>query len=130
MLKNKGFTGEELEKAVELITADKDRWVRTMLMEEYGLPAEIRSPWKAALSTFSAFILCGLVPLLSYLFTAANAFLISSVLTGITFFLIGSVKSRWSTSSWLRSGTETFIVGALAAILAYAVGVLLKGIAG
>lgn len=128
--KKKGFTGEELEKAVGLITADKDRWVQAMLTEEYGLPAEIRSPWKAALSTFSAFIICGLVPLISYLFTAANAFLISSVLTGITFFLIGSVKSRWSTSSWLRSGAETFIVGSLAAALAYAVGVLLKDLAG
>ncbi len=128
--KEKGFAGEELEKAVELITADKDRWVQTMLTEEYGLPGEIRSPWKASLSTFAAFLICGLIPLLSYLFTAENAFFISSVLTGITFFLIGSVKSRWSTSSWLRSGLETFIVGSLAAILAYVVGVLLKGIAG
>jgi VIT1/CCC1 family predicted Fe2+/Mn2+ transporter len=128
--KDKGFTDEELEKAVDLITSDKDRWVKTMLAEEYGLPAEIRSPWKAAAATFSAFIICGLIPLLPYLFTAQNSFFISSVLTGITFFLIGSVKSRWSTSSWLRSGAETFFVGALAAVLAYTVGVLLKGLAG
>lgn len=128
--RDKGFDGEQLEKAVELITSDKDRWVQTMLTEEYGLPAEIRSPVKAALSTFSAFIVCGLVPLLPYLFHNENSFMISSVLTGITFFIIGSVKSRWSTSTWLRSGSETLLVGALAAILAYGVGVLLKGIAG
>jgi VIT1/CCC1 family predicted Fe2+/Mn2+ transporter len=128
--REKGFEGEELEKAVELITADKDRWVQTMLTEEYGLPGEIRSPWNAALSTFAAFLICGLIPLLPYLFTAKNSFTISSVFTGITFFLIGSVKSRWSTSSWIRSGLETFIVGSLAAVLAYAVGVLLKDIAG
>ena len=128
--KDKGFEGEELEKAVELITADKDRWVQTMLTEEYGLPAEIRSPWKAAFSTFTAFCICGLIPLVPYLFTAENSFAISSVLTGVTFFIIGSVKSRWSTASWLRSGLETFAVGALAAVLAYSVGVLLKDIAG
>ncbi len=128
--KDKGFTGEELEKAVDLITSDKDLWVKTMLAEEYGLPAEIRSPWKAAAATFSAFLICGLIPLLPYLFTPQNSFFISSVLTGITFFLIGSVKSRWSTSSWFRSGAETFFVGALAAVLAYTVGVLLKGLAG
>jgi vacuolar iron transporter family protein len=126
----KGFEGEELEKAVELITADKDRWVQTMLTEEYGLPAEIRSPWKAALSTFTAFCVCGLIPLVPYLLALKNSFMISSILTGVTFFLIGSVKSRWSTSSWLRSGLETFAVGSLAAVLAYAVGVLLKDIAG
>lgn len=128
--REKGFTGEELERAVDLITSDKDRWVRAMLAEEYGLPAEIRSPVKAALSTLSAFLICGLIPLVSYLFGAENSFFISSVLTGATFFLIGSVKSRWSTVSWLRSGAETLIVGSLAAVLAYAVGVLLKGIAG
>lgn len=126
----KGFEGEELEKAVELITADEERWVQTMLTEEYGLPAEIRSPWKAAFSTFTAFCICGLVPLVPYLFGIKNSFVISSVLTGITFFLIGSVKSRWSTASWLRSGVETFAVGSLAAVLAYTVGVLLKDIAG
>lgn len=126
--RDKGFEGEELEKAVELITADKDRWVKTMLADEYGLAAEIRSPWYAAFATFSAFVICGLVPLLPYLFGATSSFLVSCILTGVTFFLIGSFKSRWSTSSWLRSGLETLFVGALAAGLAYAVGVLLKGI--
>lgn len=128
--RDKGFAGEELERAVELITSDKDRWVKTMLTEEYSLPAEIRSPWKAALSTFTAFVVCGLIPLAPYLFGVENSFVVSSVLTGATFFIIGSIKSRWSTASWLRSGLETFFVGALAAVLAYAVGVLLKGIAG
>ncbi|HEX8370927.1 MAG TPA: VIT1/CCC1 transporter family protein [Pyrinomonadaceae bacterium] len=127
--RDKGFAGDELEKAVDLITSDKDRWVQTMLTEEYGLPTEIRSAWKAALSTFTAFVICGLVPLVPYLFGVKNSFYVSSALTGATFFIIGSVKSRWSTASWLRSGLETFFVGALAAILAYAVGVLLKGMA-
>ena len=127
--REKGFEGEELEKAVELITADKDRWVKTMMAEEYGLPAEIRSPWLAAGSTFSAFVVCGLVPLLPYLFGSDSSFLVACIMTGITFFLIGSFKSRWSTSGWLRSGSETLFVGALAASLAYGVGVLLKGIA-
>jgi VIT1/CCC1 family predicted Fe2+/Mn2+ transporter len=125
----KGFEGEELEKAVELITANKDRWVKTMLTEEYGLPAQIRSPWKAAFATFAAFVICGIVPLMPYLFGVRSSFLISCVMTGVTFFLIGSFKSRWSTSSWFRSGMETFFVGALAAGLAYGAGVLLKGIA-
>lgn len=127
--REKGFEGEELEKAVELITSDDDRWVKTMLTEEYGLPSEIRSPWLAAGSTFSAFVICGLVPLVPYLFGFGSTFVVASVMTGITFFLIGSFKSLWSTSGWLRSGLETFSVGALAAGLAYAVGVLLKGIA-
>jgi vacuolar iron transporter family protein len=122
----KGFEGEELERAVRLITADRSRWVRTMLTEEYGLPVEIRSPWRAAVSTFAAFCLCGLVPLLPYVFGARESFWLSTTLTGGVFFTIGSVKSRWSTASWWRSGLSTLAVGGLAAALAYAVGLLLR----
>ena len=56
----KGLRGEELERVVELVTSDRALWVRTMLTEEYGLPWEVRSPWRAGLSTFSAFLFCGL----------------------------------------------------------------------
>lgn len=126
----KGFEGEELEKAVELITADKDIWVKTMLVEEYGLPTEVRSPLRAAGATFAAFVVCGVIPLLPYVFGSGSSFAVSCAATGVTFFLIGSLKSRWSTSGWFRSGMETLAVGALAAALSYGVGVLLKDIAG
>ncbi|MBI4563057.1 MAG: VIT1/CCC1 transporter family protein, partial [Candidatus Rokubacteria bacterium] len=36
----KGLGGDDLERVVELITADRGRWVRTMLTEEYGLPQD------------------------------------------------------------------------------------------
>ncbi len=125
----KGFAGSDLARVVELITADRDRWVRTMLTDEYGLPQEARSPWLAAASTFSAFLVCGLVPLLPFLLGMKSAIVVSTFLTGCIFFLIGSVKSRWSSASWLRSGLSTLMVGGIAAALAYAVGVLLKNLA-
>src|SRR4029453_19269916 len=37
IFERKGFEGEELRRIVELITADRERWVQTMLMDEYGL---------------------------------------------------------------------------------------------
>ena len=129
IFRQKGFAGEDLRRIVELITADRTRWVRTMLTEEYGLPHEVRSPRIAALSTFSSFFVCGLIPLLPYLFRFANAFVLSLVATGAIFFAIGSLKSRWSTASWLRSGSTTLFVGAIAAGLAYAAGVILRTLA-
>ena len=125
----KGFDGTDLERVVELITSDKDRWVRTMLTEEYGLPLQARSPWMAALTTFSAFALCGLVPLVPYLLGVTNALTISIFLTGGVFLLIGSIKSRWSTVSWWRSGLSTLLVGGVAAALAYVAGVFLRSLA-
>lgn len=122
IFRGKGFAGADLERAVDVITADTRRWVDTMLSEEYGLPKAVRSPLKAALSTFAAFMLCGSVPLLPFVVKAPAAFVLSIVTTGLVFFLIGSGKSRWSLVSWWRSGCETLAIGMGAATLAYLIG--------
>lgn len=122
----KGFEGEELGHIVDLITADRERWVQTMLTDEYGLPRAVRSPWIAALCTFTAFLVCGLVPLLPYLFLSEHSLKLSAIMTGVVFFAIGSIKSKWSTSSWLHSGFTTLAVGGVAASLAYLTGVIVK----
>jgi len=126
IFESKGFSGEDLNKIVTLITSDRERWVRTMLTEEYGLPREVRSPWWAAIATFSAFLICGLVPLLPYLFGLNSALRASMVMTAIVFFAIGSIKSQWSTAVWWRSGLSTLALGAVAAGLAYGVGQFLN----
>ena len=126
IFERKGFEGTDLQRAVQLMTANRERWVRTMLTDEYGLPHAVRSPWIAAICTFTAFLTCGLVPLLPYLFWTEHSLKLSVMLTAGVFVAIGSVKSRWSTTSWWRSGLTTLGVGAIAASLAYAAGVILK----
>lgn len=126
----KGFEGEDLRRVVDLVTSDRQRWIHTMLREEYGLPHEVRSPWIAATSTFTAFVVCGLVPLIPYLLGLSQSLTVSMVMTATVFFAIGSAKSKWSTSSWWQSGLTTFLVGAIAASLAYATGLLFKALVG
>jgi len=130
IFEQKGFLREDLQRIVELVTSERKRWVRTMLTEEYGLPYAVRSPWIAALSTFSSFLVCGIVPLIPFLFHINYPLTLSLIMTGAVFFTIGSVKSWWSTASWLRSGVVTLLVGTIAAGLAYAAGVILRIIAG
>lgn len=124
IFERKGFSGSDLARVVDLVTADRERWVQTMLTDEYGLPYAVRSPWTAALSTFTAFLLCGLAPLLPYLFGTDNALTLSVTLTCIVFVVIGSAKSRWSTSPWWQSGLTTLLVGVVAALVAYLAGVI------
>jgi VIT1/CCC1 family predicted Fe2+/Mn2+ transporter len=128
IFQRKGFAGAELQQVVGLMTANRERWIETMLKEEYGLPPEVRSPWIAALCTFAAFLMCGIVPLLPYLLSSKHALTSSIVFTAIVFFAIGSVKSKWSTVTWWWSGVTTLIVGTIAASMAYGVGMLLKNL--
>lgn len=127
----KGFADKDLERAVQIITSDKRLWVDTMMTEEYGLPMTERSPVTAALGTFVAFLLCGLVPLLPFtlsagLLTRPEATIWSLVLTAATFFIIGSIKAKWSLISWWRSGIETLSIGLGAAVIAFLIGYGLK----
>lgn len=128
IFRQKGLTGDDLERVVATITADRARWVRTMLAEEYGLPQQVRSPWRAALSTFSAFMLCGVAPLLPFGVGVPDAFGWAIALTAGVFFAVGAARSRWSLAPWWRAGLSTLGVGMAAAALAFSVGVLLKGL--
>lgn len=124
----KGFEGEDLDRAVEIVTAHRERWLEIMLEEEYGAPKVEKSPLAAGAATFAAFLICGAVPLLPFLFGGgANALLAATVMTGAVFIGIGAMKSKWSTASWRASALETFSIGMAAAGFAYAVGALLKG---
>ncbi len=129
ILRAKGLKGEALEETVAAIASDEKIWINTMLTDEYGLSLNLRSPIKSAFSTFTAFVICGAVPLMPFLLPAKDPFLAAVVATGIVFFLIGAIKSRWSLAPWWRSGFETLAIGMLAAGAAYYVGYLLKGLA-
>lgn len=124
ILEIRGLSGETLQDAVDLIIEDKDKWINFMLTDEYGLSQEEPRPIRSALATFVAFLLAGSVPLLPFVFDVDSAFETSVIATALTFFLIGTAKSRWSLARWWYSGSETLLIGSTAAAVAYLVGSL------
>jgi vacuolar iron transporter family protein len=132
----KGFEGQLLEDVVDVITADRERWVEVMLLEEHGMTIDDHDAVKCGMATFAAFCLVGLIPLFPYLLNWMiagfwiNPFLWSCVLTGIAFFVVGAMKARFINQRWLMGGLETLAIGGVAAMLAYGVGALLKGVGG
>ncbi len=118
----KGFSGEALDSAVNVITGVRKRWIDTMMTEEHGLPPVNRSPVQAAMMTFFAFLLCGAIPLLPFVAGLPNSIWTSTLMTGLTFFSIGSLRSRWSPAPWWQAGLETFSIGIAAAGIAYLAG--------
>lgn len=135
IFREKGFEGDDLERIVEVITQDNERWIETMLLEEHGYSAHEPSAWKAATVTFIAFLLVGAIPLLSFVLDwffpslMANPFVWSCGLTGLAFFTIGALKSRFSLQHWFTSAMETLAIGGLAAGIAYFLGESLKHLA-
>lgn len=135
LLAGMGFTDDLLEDAVTTVTADEDRWVRFMLTEEHGFPAALPDPWRAAATTFVAFVAVGAIPLLAFVaelvaptvFSAPFAWAVG--LTGIAMFLVGAAKARVVDQRWWWSGLETMALGGVAAAVAFGVGALLQRLA-
>lgn len=122
ILARKGLQGQVLEDAVAMISEDKEQWISLMMSDEYGLPPSHTKPMRAALAIFTAFVVAGMFPLLPFLLGVPAAFSWSIGLSGLTFFGIGAIKSKWSLAHWTYSGFETLLIGGTAATLAYAVG--------
>jgi vacuolar iron transporter family protein len=130
----KGFEGQELERVVDVITSDAELWAETMMTEELGYGSSQPNELRAAATTLLAFLTIGFLPLAAYVYDLLApgeleaAFAWSAAMTGLAFFVVGSMKSRFVEQSWWRSGLETLAVGGLAAALAYATGALLQGV--
>lgn len=133
IFQQKGFEGEILEKIVTTITQDRRLWIETMLTEEYGVQKSEPAPMKSALTTFTAFIFVGTMPLLPFLFPGLEIrmqFVISTCLAGTMFFLIGMLKSLVFEMPVFISGVRTLLTGGTAASLAFLTGYLLREIFG
>jgi len=127
----KGFDGEALDEIVDVITSDPEIWVDTMMTEELRLSDNSARPIRAGITTFFAFAICGLVPLIPFLIGTAlfdDAFAISASLAAVTFFLLGFSKGIYLNVPKWASGLQSLVVGSAAAFLAFGAGHLLRQI--
>ena len=131
----KGFEGKDLERVTEVVTSDPEVWADTMMVEELGYGKAEPSALLAAGATMLAFLTVGFLPLAAFVYelvtpgSVNGAFTWSAALTGVAFFVVGSLKARYVEQLWWRAGLETLAVGGMAAVLAYLAGALLKGVA-
>jgi VIT1/CCC1 family predicted Fe2+/Mn2+ transporter len=93
------------------------------------------NPVKSAFATFLSFLAIGLIPLMPFVIgifiepIRNIQFLLSSLLTGFSFLIVGFVKGEVTKKHPIKSAAETFTIGSIAAILAFSVGYLLRGFA-
>ena len=123
----KGFRGEALQTVVKQITSDEELWLRTMMREELGLyESEFVEPLREALVVGVASVIGSLIPLMPFfLLPVAPAMLASVALSLAVLFGGGALKARMTTGAWWKSGIEMALIGGAAALLGYAVGLVL-----
>jgi vacuolar iron transporter family protein len=133
----KGFKDDMLEEIVRIITSRRKVWLDTMMREEIGLIEDKRPARDAAVMTFTAFNLVGLVPLLPFVFmfaagssvvSASEAFTYSVIFTGAAFFLVGIIKGTVVRKPLLASALNTLLIGGIAAAVAFMVGYALNAL--
>ncbi|WP_458745322.1 VIT1/CCC1 transporter family protein [Candidatus Nitrosocosmicus sp. T] len=133
----KGFKEELLEKVTDVIIANRKVWTDILLREKTGIiDKKNENPIFKAVTTFVAFYIIGLIPLLPFIFAlvlnnstdfaSQTIFAYSTVFTALSFFCIGIISAKVVGKSPIRSGTITLIIGGTAALVSYIVGTLLS----
>ncbi|MFW6078705.1 MAG: VIT1/CCC1 transporter family protein, partial [Gemmatimonadota bacterium] len=97
-----------------------------------GLRPEEPHAARHGAATFLAFLIAGSVPLVAYLLPSGvgDRFLVATVLTLLTLFGVGALRSVVTRIRWWRSGLEMLLVGAAAAAVAYGIGAFLARASG
>ena len=121
----KGLTPHEARIVAERIMTQPEVALDAKVRDELGLdPNDLGSPWGAATSSFMAFILGAVLPILPYIFggTATVALVVSAALSASALLLVGGVVAANSGRSVAWGGIRMFIAGGLAAAVTFAVG--------
>jgi len=123
----KGVPRADAERVAHSLIRDKVVALDTLVREELGLdPDQLGSPWVAAVSSFAAFSVGALIPVLPYLVVAGTgAFLLSIVLSAVALFVVGAGVSLLTGRGLLYSGGRMLLIGAAAAAVTYLVGRLI-----
>jgi VIT1/CCC1 family predicted Fe2+/Mn2+ transporter len=126
----RGVEPDLAEKVARQLSRDPEQALVIHAQEELGVdPTQLPSPWTAAGSSFLSFCVGAVLPLLPYALGASTIWF-SVLLAVVALFVAGVAASRFTTRTWLFSGTRQLLFGMVAAAVTYGVGSLFHAAAG
>ena len=120
----KGFTRQEARAVAERIISNPEVALATLAREELGLdPSQLGYPWMAAISSFLAFGLGAVIPLLPNLFTEGLlALMLTIAVSGVATVGIGVLLGIITGKNPLWGGGRMLLAGTIAAGVTYGIG--------
>lgn len=128
--RSKGFSENEIEIMAARLTANRELWLKAMMVEELGLIEErFDNPIRVGLLIGASSLVGAFLPILPYFFLELNwAFSASVTLAASALFATGAGKTVLTRRVWWKSGLEMMGIGLLVAIAGYGVGYALSAL--
>jgi VIT1/CCC1 family predicted Fe2+/Mn2+ transporter len=120
----RGVSPELADRVARALSEDHEVAWRVHVREELGVdPDDLPSPWVAAGSSFAAFAIGALLPLLPFLFGASSV-LPALLVAVVALLLTGGVVAKLTGRPTWFGGSRQLLLGGLSAALTYGVGLL------
>ena len=127
--RRKGIQGPLLDRVVNYLTADEERWHQAMVHDELGIVEGTQvNPWRQGLQIGLSFVIGGLIPTIPVLLSLPQPRWWAYGLTALTAMSLGAIKARYTRKKPLRSGFEFLVVVTLGTLAGVGLGFLLHAI--
>jgi VIT1/CCC1 family predicted Fe2+/Mn2+ transporter len=122
----KGVSPDAAHTLVDTLMNRDDVALDTLAREELGLdPTTLGSPWVAAGSSFAAFALGAVLPVIPFLFGSGTAAtVVAAVLSMLALFGVGAATSIFTGRHAGRSGLRMATIGGVVAAVTFGIGTL------
>ncbi|OGT52640.1 MAG: hypothetical protein A3E84_00675 [Gammaproteobacteria bacterium RIFCSPHIGHO2_12_FULL_42_13] len=123
----RGIPTETANKLASIMIENPETGLSTLAREELGInPEDLVSPTGAMVSSFLAFAVGALIPILPFFWhNSTTTLCISATLTGIALFMIGAILSLYTNKNPIISGLRMLLVGVVAGSITYTIGHIL-----
>jgi vacuolar iron transporter family protein len=124
----RGMDLEEARRVTRELVKHEANALDALAREELGLnPDDLGSPWGAAISSFLAFAVGAIIPLVPFFFgfTLQRAVAIAAGVTAVALFGVGSALSLFTGRSAIAGGLRMVLIGGGAGVATWLIGSLL-----
>lgn len=136
MLAAMGLAGDDLETVVEIIDSNDTAMLQMQGALEFGIvEGEHRSPIAAAVTSGLLFLGGAIPSIIPFAIsdamgwaTTGPALLVAGILSGVSLFVVGAIKTAATKKNPILSGSENLAFGLVGGVIAYFVGVAFDSI--